>query len=150
MGKFKKILIGLIVGVMVLITAFVGTLIYLQSRSEKAAEAKKETKAATVVYKIENPIVCNIKDNMKINVRVIAEIELADATKEDKKFAEELKANDGIAINAINVVLRGKTVAEVSDPQAPTTIAKQVTEEIKKAYNTDKIIEVIFREFITQ
>lgn len=151
MNKFKKILIGLIVFTLVFVIGFVGTLLWLQSKSQSAEkEAKNPKKHKTTVHKIADPIISNLKDNSKVNIRVMVELEIKADNKEDTKFAEELTADDGLIPTTIIAVLRNKTVAEVSEPDAHIKIGKEITEELNKAYNCENFLATNYREFITQ
>lgn len=151
MNKFKKILIGMVIITLAFVIGFVGVLIWLQSKSEDATKAKDKTEPKkTVAYVMENAIVTNVKDNMKVNIRVVPEIRLKDDTKEDKKFVEEFKTNIGLASTVIITLLRNKTQAELMEQNATFTIGEEITKELNKAYKTDKFVATYFSEFIPQ
>ncbi len=151
MGKFKKILISLIVFTLVFVVGFVGTLIWMQSKAQEAKKAtSSEKKHKAVTYTIEAPIVSNLKDNSKVNIRVVVKLKLKDDNKEDKKFFEEFSADTGPATTTIITVLRNKTVSEVSEPDALLKIGKEITDELNKTYHTDKFIETNYVEFLSQ
>lgn len=151
MNKFKKILIGLIVMTLIFIVGFVGTLIWMQSKSQEATKAKTSTKKVkTVPFDLTDPIVSNLKDNTKVNIRVVVKLKMKDDTKEDKKFVEEFAADTGPATTTIITVLRNKTVADVTEPDAPIKIGKEITDELNKTYQTEKFIETNYVEFLSQ
>lgn len=150
MGKFKKVLIGMIVITLLFVVGFVGTLIWLQSKSNSSAKENDFKNQKTVVHKIESPIISNLKGQSKVYIRVVVELKLKDNNKDDKKFFAALSEDDGDATTAIIEVFRSKTVEEVSEPNAPTQIGREITKELNRIYNTDKFVTTNYREFITQ
>jgi len=151
MNKFKKILIGMIALTLIFVIGFVGTLLWLQSKAQNTKkEANSVKKSKTVVHKIEAPIISNLKDNGKVNISVTVELAVKDETKDDKKFSTDLAADDSLVNTTIIVVLRSKTVADVSEPDAPIKIGKEITDELNKAYNCDKFVTTNYKQFITQ
>lgn len=151
MDKLKKILIIVICAVLVIIIGFLGTLFWFRAKANKVEKVKEVVeKHKTISHKIEDAIVTNVADDKKAFVRVSIELELYDDTKEQTTFAEELKANEGAAVNTIIAFLRSKTTEEVIDPKAPLKFGPELTKEINEVYETENFKAVYFKEFINQ
>ncbi|MDK2932292.1 MAG: flagellar protein FliL [Clostridiales bacterium] len=153
MDRGNLILLGIIL-VLVLAIAFgIGWLVVSggqTSDKDKIVEAKeKYDLEKSKMYAIAGePIVSNLNTgNIKDKkvIRVKAQLRVA-----DDKMVRELSERNVEIIDIVISILRAKTPEEMIKPDAKDMVKREMISKINKAFNTDKVLDVFFEEFIVQ
>ncbi|MBZ4645869.1 MAG: flagellar protein FliL [Petroclostridium sp.] len=150
MSKGNLILLGIIL-ILVLAIAFgIGWLVVSGGQDNKEAEAKpKYDLKKSKLYAIAGePIVSNlntgdVKD--KKVIRVKAQLRVA-----DDKIIKVLTERNVEIVDIMISILRAKTPEEMIKPDAKEIVKNELINKINKAFNTDKVLDAFFEEFIVQ
>lgn len=145
------ILIAVILLVILIAAGVVAWLVFGGQDSEKKAEEEEIDMSKTKIYVVDSdPIIANLdtqgEDSNRI-IRVSVNLRLA-----DDKILEEFNTNNSSLqiIDLIITILRNKTMEDVSKPEAKETIKQEIINAVNKNFNTDKVIDLYFDEFIVQ
>ncbi len=152
MTKGNILLLG-IIGTLLLVIAFgIGWLVYTGNQPEKDYTENNEPKydlSRSVLFPVgSEAIISNlntgdVRDRRVIRVRLNLRIA-------DNKMVTELETDRAVIIDEIITILRAKTPAEVIQPEAKEMIKKEIIDALNTCFNTDKILDVYFEEFIVQ
>ncbi|MCG8500303.1 MAG: flagellar basal body-associated FliL family protein [Firmicutes bacterium] len=149
-----NIILLVVIGILLFAIAFgIGILVFAggQSATDVVGEdgLPKYDLEKSVLYAIGGePILSNLNTGSvkdKRVIRVKAQLRVADG-----KFADKLEASDVIIHDTIMSILRKKTPEEVIKPEAKELIKQEIIRELNACFETDKILDVYFQEFIVQ
>lgn len=142
-----------IIGVLLLIIAFgIGWLVFASNQAVKAEQGEVESKydwKKSKLYPVAaDSIVSNlntgdVKDKRMIRVKVQFRVA-------DDKIIKKLDPETAVIVDNIISILRAKTPEEIIKPEAKEVIKQEIISKLNHYFETDKILDVYFEEFIVQ
>ncbi|WHH58943.1 flagellar basal body-associated FliL family protein [Petroclostridium sp. X23] len=149
MNKSTIILLAIILVLVLAITFGIAWLVLSGGQDKEVAEKPKYDLKKAKMYSVAGePIVSNlntgdIKDKKVIRIRV--QLLVAD----DKMVTELTNFNGKLRDNIISI-LKSKTPEEMIKPDAQEVVKKEIIQSFNSIFNTDKVLDVYFEEFIVQ
>ncbi|MGE4282487.1 MAG: flagellar basal body-associated protein FliL [Clostridia bacterium] len=149
MSKSTIILIAIILILVLAITFGITWLVISGGQNKEAEEKPKyDMKKAKFFSIAGEPIVSNLNTGDAKDKRVIRiQVQLLVA---DEKIVTELNDYNGKLRDTIIMILKAKTPDEMIKPDAQEVVKKEILNKFNTVFNTDKVLDVYFEEFIMQ
>ncbi len=152
MSKGNLILL-IVIAVLLFVVAFgIGWIVFTGNQSANSSEDEITPKyklAESILHPIAgDAIIANLntgslKDKKIIRVKV--QLRVA-----DDEIATELKDANAVLVDEIISILRMKTPDEVVQPDAQEVVKQEIIKAVNTSFDTDKILDLYFEEFIVQ
>jgi len=150
MSRGNMILLVIILILILIIFSGVAWFVVRETRQpDVSVEGMKYDIGKSVLFAVsEDGIISNLNTNgtkSKAVAKVKPQLCVA-----DEKIAKELEARKPVVIDIFITILRSKTLEDMQKPDSKETIKAEVIRKLNQSFNTDKILDVFFEEFIIQ
>lgn len=143
MEKKNLILIGIIILLLFIILSGIILYIFVLNKPEGSEKKEISIDKNIVLYDFGNSFVNNVKDSKKM-CKLTVKMDV------DQSLVELLDNRKSEIIDKINLLMRGKTEADLAGVEGHLKIKAEIKEAIKKILSTEKKIEVYIEEIIVQ
>lgn len=143
MEKKNFVLIAIIILLLFIILSGIILYIFVLNKPDESGIKEITIDKEIILYDFGSSFVNNVKESRKI-AKLTVKMDV------DQKLVELLDNRKSEIIDKINLLMRGKTEADLAGKEGQLKIKSEVRDIVKKTLSTEKKIEVYIEELIVQ